>query len=442
MHLCVVFDVIWTAAFQPKLAALLTGCAWLSRSEDVSARQTRVPGWAKRLAAALALVALAASARAQTTVTLAWDPSAGVGISGYRVYQGSVSRTYTNIITVGNTTNCTVSNLVAGATYFFAVTARGTNGLESDFSTEISYTVPVVATALTFAADCGTITAPFAATNGTLCQSVGTTLTNGGRAVYCFTIAKPGNYLVSAMVKAPNEGANSLYVNIDAEPTDPLMIWDIPVCTSLASRTVSWRGNGNGDPASSQYLPKTFTLAAGAHQLIIRGREASTTLGTITIAAVPPRLGIREVTTTSGTDDGGSSSNSTAIVLRATGQPGQVYGVFASPDLKAWTMIGTLTLNASGSGQFTDPAGTSLPSRMYRLQAISLPKLQIQPPVGGAVVLSGTGQSGQAYSVLGSEDLKTWAVIGTVTANATGSFMFTAPAGSIGSKGFYRLQLQ
>lgn len=442
MHLCAVFDLIWTAAFQPKLAALFTGCAWLSRSEDVSGRQTRVPGWAGRLAAVLALVTLAASARGQTTVTLAWDPSAGANIAGYRVYQGSVCRTYTNTITVGNTTNCTVSNLLRGATYFFAVTAFNTNGLESDFSTEISYTVPAASTALTFAADCGTIAAPFVATNGTLSQAVGTSLTNGGRAVYCFTIAKPGNYLVSAMVKAPSEGANSLYVNIDAEPADPLMIWDIPVSTSLTSRIVSWRGNGNGDPASSQYLPKTFTLAAGAHQLIIRGREASTTLGTITIAAVPPRLGIREVTTTSGTDDGGSSSGSTAIVLRATGQPGQVYGVFASPDLKTWTMIGTLTLNANGTGQFTDPAGTSLPSRMYRLQAIPLPKLRIQTTAGGPVVLSGTGQSGQTYKVLGSEDLKTWTVIGTVTVNAAGSFTFTAPAGNSGSKGFYRLQAQ
>ena len=125
-------------------------------------------------------------------------------------------------------------------------------------------------------------------TNGTLSQSVETGVTNGGQAVYIFNVTNAGNYIVSAMVIAPNEGENSLYVNIDAEPTDPLMIWDIPVCSVLTNATVSWRGNGNGDPASSQYIPKVFALSAGTHQLIIVGREANTTLGTITIAAIAP----------------------------------------------------------------------------------------------------------------------------------------------------------
>ena len=35
------------------------------------------------------------------------------------------------------------SNLASGATYFFAVTAYDTNGLESDYSSEVSYTVPL-----------------------------------------------------------------------------------------------------------------------------------------------------------------------------------------------------------------------------------------------------------------------------------------------------------
>src|ERR1019366_2146983 len=36
-----------------------------------------------------------------------------------------------------------VSNLVEGATYYFAATAVDTNGLESDYSTEVSTLVPV-----------------------------------------------------------------------------------------------------------------------------------------------------------------------------------------------------------------------------------------------------------------------------------------------------------
>jgi len=404
------------------------------------------------LGGCLSLITLVASAQSQSSVTLAWDPSPDGAIVGYRLYEGAATRTYTNVIAAGNATNASVSSLVSGVTYFFAVTAYDTNGLESDFSAEVSYTValptnspPTIAltsptdgavytapatislaavvtanghtisqvqfydgatllgtttsapysfawndvgegtyslsakavydsgstvssaaanvtvaagkppSGLTFAADSGTISSPFVATNGTILQPVETILASSGRAAYSFDVVNAGNYLVSAMVSAANEGQNSLFVNIDAEPTDPLMIWDIPVTTVLASRTVSWRGNGTADPASAQFSPKVFTLTAGTHQLIIRGREAATTLGTISIVATPPVLQIH-------------TAAGDSVVLSAIGQPGQTYAVMCSQNLTAWTRIGTVTLDADGFCQFTDPASSSLPNCYYRLQ--------------------------------------------------------------------------
>ncbi len=208
-------------------------------------------GLTRCLGAAILLVALTASAQGQNSVTLAWNPSPDSAIAGYRLYQGVASRTYTNKINTGSVTTGTVSNLVSGATYFFAVTAYDTNGSESAFSSEVIYTVPAsptpgpspgpnpgpdpgpaptpapaVGSGLTFAADSGAIKDPFVVANGTLSQPVETTVANGGRTVYGFSILRAGNYLVSALVSAPNEGQNSFYVNIDAEPADPLMIWD------------------------------------------------------------------------------------------------------------------------------------------------------------------------------------------------------------------------
>jgi regulation of enolase protein 1 (concanavalin A-like superfamily) len=113
----------------------------------------------------LLLAAVAPSAWGQTGVTLAWDPSSAAGIAGYRLYEGGASRTYTNVIAAGNATTATASSLVSGASYFFAVTAVGTNGLESDYSSEISYTVPLPtnsppAIALTAPLNGATYTAP------------------------------------------------------------------------------------------------------------------------------------------------------------------------------------------------------------------------------------------------------------------------------------------
>ena len=218
-------------------------------------------------------------------MTLAWDPTPG--IVGYRLYQGTESGIYTQTNDLGNITKTTVPGLTIGTTYYFVVTAYDGLGLESPFSSELMVSVaapqpPPPPSALTFAADSGSITVPFVTSNGTVFQTIETDVTTGGRAGYSFTVPAAGQYVVSALVSAPHEGANSFYVNIDAEPTDPMMNWDIPVAAGFTNETVFWRGNGTPDTA--QFRPQVFSLSAGTHELIIRGREADTVLGTITIS--------------------------------------------------------------------------------------------------------------------------------------------------------------
>lgn len=76
-----------------------------------------------------------------TTVTLAWNPSEDVSVTGYRLYYGAAPEQYTNSIVVGNTTSCTVTGLVNGTTYYFSTTAYNESGIESPFSNEVSYSV-------------------------------------------------------------------------------------------------------------------------------------------------------------------------------------------------------------------------------------------------------------------------------------------------------------
>jgi hypothetical protein len=86
---------------------------------------------------------LSAAAQTQRSVTLAWDPSSGTNIAGYNLYYGSASNTYTNWVAVANIAQGTVTGLNVGATYYFTVTAFDASGLESDYSNEVAYTVPV-----------------------------------------------------------------------------------------------------------------------------------------------------------------------------------------------------------------------------------------------------------------------------------------------------------
>jgi|GEM_PF-2827796 len=99
-----------------------------------------------RLVCALLLLALfrcavpGQTALSQTnSINLGWGASASPGIAGYRLYYGAASGNYTNTATLGNVLTNSVSGLTAGITYYFALTAIDTNGVESLFSNEISY---------------------------------------------------------------------------------------------------------------------------------------------------------------------------------------------------------------------------------------------------------------------------------------------------------------
>ncbi len=74
-------------------------------------------------------------------VKLGWDANTESDLAGYKIYTGTVSGTYTNIIDVHNVTEFTIPNLTVDTTYFFAATAYDSSGNESGYSNEISYLV-------------------------------------------------------------------------------------------------------------------------------------------------------------------------------------------------------------------------------------------------------------------------------------------------------------
>ena len=77
-----------------------------------------------------------------STVILTWNPSPSPGVTNYNMYYGSSTGYYTNVVPAGTNLTVTVSNLVRGATYFFAATAVDANNLESIYSNEVSVTTP------------------------------------------------------------------------------------------------------------------------------------------------------------------------------------------------------------------------------------------------------------------------------------------------------------
>ena len=102
------------------------------------------PGWRVRtlgiLIGLLLLLGVPMAAQADS-VSLTWDPNPEEDLAGYKVYVGTTPAAYTDIIDVGHVTTYTISDLVPGETYFFAVTAYDIFANESGFSHEMSTTI-------------------------------------------------------------------------------------------------------------------------------------------------------------------------------------------------------------------------------------------------------------------------------------------------------------
>lgn len=79
------------------------------------------------------------------SATVSWNANTESDLSYYKVYYGTSPRSssctsgcYSSSLNVGNVTSYTFSNLTNGSTYYFAVTAVDTGGLESGYSEEKS----------------------------------------------------------------------------------------------------------------------------------------------------------------------------------------------------------------------------------------------------------------------------------------------------------------
>jgi hypothetical protein len=59
------------------------------------------------------------------------------------------------------------------------------------------------------------------------------------------------------------------------------------------------------------------------------------------------------------------------FILTVSGPPGKTYNIQATQDLMTWTVIGTATMGASGSLDFTDTNAANFSKRFYRTQQMN-----------------------------------------------------------------------
>ena len=131
----------------------------------------------------------------------------------------------------------------------------------------------------------GTIRSPFVLAEGSLSQPLATDRIHGGRASFVFETKIPGDFVIVAFVNAPATNSNAFYINIDAEPEDASMVWDVPGTKGFEERLVSWReSRAVGVQGVAR---KVFHLLPGRHELVVCGSTANTQLRSLQVVPLP-----------------------------------------------------------------------------------------------------------------------------------------------------------
>jgi hypothetical protein len=343
------------------------------------------------------------------SVQLAWDPNTEPDIAGYRVYYGTFSRAYSQWLDAGNVTNATVTSLANQTSYYFAVTAWNTAGLESDYSNEVVYQTPGGATSLavtssvnpalpgttiTFTATVtvvppgtGTPTDAVIFKDGT--TSLGTNSLNGsGVAVFSTSSLSHDSHTITAEyagnadfggstnILTPNQVINTPPVAvadvIERYPTEGVKMaitdllindsdpdGDTIVFTGVASNS-TYDGTVASSPDWIFYTPAAGFTNTDTFTYTISDGYGGTSIGSVTVNvksdnSQPQNFAIEDL---------GNGS----FRITFTGIPGRTYTIQYTEQLDNpnWQTLASGSANSLGFFEYVDTPPIETPSRFYR----------------------------------------------------------------------------
>jgi len=239
---------------------------------------------------------------ATRSVTLAWDPSAGTNIAGYHIHYGVTSGTYTNIVDAGNTVSATISGLIEGVRYYFAATAYDTDDLESDFSNEIVYTIPVTSNAIPTLNAIANLTIA----EGAGQQTVSLSGISSGAPTESQTLAVAASSSNTGLIPNPTVTYTS--------PNTSGSIRFTPVAYAYGSATITVTVNDGG--ASNNIVARSFTVT-------VTPVNQAPTLNTLANLTLNENAGLQTVSL-SGISSGAANESQTLTVTASSSSTGLI----------------------------------------------------------------------------------------------------------------------
>src|SRR3989449_5746420 len=280
------------------------------------------------------LCSLAPALSSAAQVTLVWDPNTETDLAGYKLYYSTSSGSYQSSVDVGNLTSYTLSGLLEGQIYYFAVTAYNLSLGESGFSNEVSKAIAdVTSPTVSLTAPVTGVTA-----SGTVMVSAGATdnvgivgvqfkldgvnlgaedTTNSYSISWNSTLAANGTHTLTAVARdAAGNTATSAVVSVTVDNTPPIISSVSAFNISSSQATITWATNqasdsqveyglttayGSSTPLNSSLLTAhavtlTGLLATTTYHYRVKSRDAAGNLATsadftlTTLIAVPDTI--------------------------------------------------------------------------------------------------------------------------------------------------------
>ena len=433
-------------------------------------QETRFLGGSKRVAGSIILALVAAapfhSASAQSqSVTVSWVRSTSTDVVSYKVYYGGATRSYTNTVPAGSLTNATVSGLLPGGQYFFAATAVDSVGLESPYSNESTYQVPVVSTG---SVPPITWSTPANVVYGTAlgAAQLNATSSVGGAFTYtppAGTVLNAGSQVLSVTF---NPTDTSSYVPVTTNVTLVVLPGALTITAANASKVygaalpalaASYSGFVNGDTASSLTKPPPLSTTAtaaspmGSYSITASGAASSNyTISYASGALTVNKAGLRITAANE------SKLYGAPLPTLAASYSGFVNGDAASsltrlPTLTttatATSPVGAYPITASGAASLNYSIGyvsgtltVRSTGRRAMVQIEPSGNLAITGLGNGSVAISGYGTPGSTYVLqytAAAPPATNWLDLGTATADSTGAFVLVDTVGT--EPRFYRV---
>lgn len=302
------------------------------------------------------------------SLTLAWNPVSDPNIAGYNLYYGVASRVYTNVVQVENAEQVTLTGLVPGVTYFLAVTTRLSTGLESAYSDEISFALPITAPSLRHAvtpsgqfyfgavAPAGHTYDILATEDFELWLAIGTvTVEAGGRFKFAdpdaslyparfyqlheTTYTAPGSLPVFNHVTASGDGLRVQITGQVGHTYEILTTQDFQVWGVIGAVTAGMGGAGSATVPANPYSPISF------YRLRETDYASAQTIVPFTFYMVLPGF----------------------IEILFDVQAGPTYTFLETGDFDTWTSISSLSFIGDGTAEYTDTFDPADIPRTYRV---------------------------------------------------------------------------